>query len=118
MGTERNEYPLKLTINNRKLTSVIIDQHYRQKHSEITDVLILKLVQTLHGGIFPIEEQDTGFEYFVVAPVVFEGKPYRLVLLLCLHDEFLGVINAFRLKKKNEKISSAKKIRRSSKPTE
>jgi len=98
--SDRNEYPIKIVINERKLNRVVIDQHYHVKHPEINDELILSLVQTLSGGNFPIEEEKDGFEYFAVEPVMSDEKPYRLVLLLYAHDDFLGVINAFRVRRR------------------
>ncbi len=97
---ERTEYPLKLTINGRSVSRVIIDQHYRIAHSDIDDALILKLVMELNLGNYPIENEKDGFEYFVVEPVIHDDKPYRLVLLLCVHDDFLGVVNAFRVRRR------------------
>lgn len=44
------------------------------------------------------KERD-GFEYFTVEPVELESRPYRLVLLLYVHDDFLGVVNAFRVRR-------------------
>lgn len=39
------------------------------------------------------------FEYLRVEPVELDDKPYRLVLVLCIHDDYLGVVNAFRVSK-------------------
>ena len=96
--SKRNEYPLKLEINGRLISKIIIDQHYQLKHREINDDLILRLVVKLNGGIFPIEEQKDGFEYFTVEPIIHKDKPYKLILLLYIHENFLGVINAYRIK--------------------
>ncbi len=52
---DRNEYSLKLKINNRELNRVIIDQHYQLKHSEMNDDLILELVKELDEGNLVIE---------------------------------------------------------------
>lgn len=94
----RPEYQLKIHINGRALTRVIIDQHYKEKHAEsITDELILELVQSLNGKTFPIEEVHGDFQYFTVEPVLKDKSPYRLVLLICITDDYLGVINAFRV---------------------
>ena len=98
--SERKEYPLSITINNRQLSRVVIDQHYQIGHPEMSDDLIIELVKTIDNGIFPIENEKDGFEYFKVEPVEFEEKPYRLVLLMYVHDNFLGVINAFRVGRK------------------
>lgn len=95
--SKRNEYPSELMINGRFLSRVVIDQHYQLKHPEISDKLILKLIEQLNEGNFPIEEEKSGYEYFAVEPVTYEDKPYRLVLLLYVHDDFLGVVNAFRV---------------------
>ena len=70
----RPEYPLRITINGRQLNKVVIDQHYRMKHSEsITDEIILALVQELDGRTFPIERTSEEFEYFT------EGEKYDKV---------------------------------------
>ena len=63
----------------------------------MNDPLILELVKNLDGGIYPIEDEVDGFQYFTVEPVKFESKPYRVILVLCIHDDFLGVVNAFRV---------------------
>ncbi|OQW46914.1 MAG: hypothetical protein A4S09_03130 [Proteobacteria bacterium SG_bin7] len=96
---ERAEYKLRLTVNGQDVRRVIIDQHYKLKHSDVTDEIILQLVKELDGGNFPIEEIDDDFRYFRVEPVYHDDKPYRLVLLICIADDFLGVINAFRVKR-------------------
>ena len=98
--TKRKEYPLEVTINNRKISRVVIDQHYQLNHPEMNDDLILELVKTIDNRTFPVEEEKNGFEYFKVEPVDFKNKPYRLVLLLYVHDNFLGVVNAFRVGRK------------------
>lgn len=97
--TVRKEYFLKITINNRNLSRVVIDQHYQLKHPEMSDDLILELVKSINKEIFEIESETNGFQYFRVEPVMHNDKPYRLVLLLCIHDDLLGVVNAFRIKK-------------------
>jgi hypothetical protein len=94
----RPEYTLKININGRNLNRVIIDQHYKEKHAEsINDQLILDLIQTLDGRAFPIEEVHGEFQYFTVEPVLKGNSPHRLVLLICISDDYLGVINAFRV---------------------
>lgn len=94
----RPEYPLKIVINGRKLNRVIIDQHYKEKHADsINDQLILELVKEIDGRIFPVEEVHGEFQYFTIQRVVKTDKPYRLVLLICMTDDYLGVFNAFRV---------------------
>jgi hypothetical protein len=96
---DKKEYPLKITINKRLILKVVIDQHYRLNHPEMNDELILELVKTQDQRNLPIENEKNGFQYFKVEPVMHKEKPYRLVLLLCINDDFLGVINAFRVNK-------------------
>ena len=97
---QRNEYALKLQINGRLLSRVIIDQHYKEKHPDMSDKLIIELVKTLNGGEFDIQMQRGPYEYFAVEPVHLDEKVYRLVLLLCIGEDFIGVVNAFRRNKK------------------
>jgi len=95
---QRPEYPLKITINGRNLNRVVIDQHYRLKHGQsMNDEIILDLVKTLDGKKFPPEKIQGENEYFTVEPVYRLEKPYRVVLVLCLTDDYLGVVNAFRV---------------------
>jgi len=96
----RNEYHLSLKINGKQLSRVVISQHYRLKHSDINDELILRLLKTLDAGEFEIQERKGSFEYFAVEPVWLDEKPYRLVLCMSKEDDFLGVVNAFRRSKK------------------
>jgi len=76
----------------------VIDQHYKEKHSEsITDAIILELVKELDGEIFPIEIERADFQYFTAEPVFRNEAPYRLILVLYVYDDYLGVVNAFRV---------------------
>lgn len=93
----RPEYPLKLVINEKQIKRVIIDPHYKEKHARLNDVAIMEMVGQLNGQNFPIEETHGEFQYFRVEPVYHDGKPYRLILLLSVADDFLGVVNAFRV---------------------
>ena len=97
---DRKEYDFKVVINGRSLSRVIIDQHYKDKHREVTDEIILSLIREINGENYDIESESNGFQYFTVEPVLYEEKPYRLILLLCIHDDFLGVVNAFTVQRK------------------
>lgn len=94
---ERPEYLLQLTINERQVSRILIDQHYREKHDDLNDLLILELVKKLDRQSFPVEVRRGEFEYFRAEPVVLNDKPYRIVMVLCVSDDFLGVVNAFRV---------------------
>jgi hypothetical protein len=44
-----------------------------------------------------IESELESFQYFTVEPVFHAKNPYRIVLVVHKFDDFLGVINAFRV---------------------
>lgn len=98
---DKTEYELNILINEKKVTRVIIDQHYKIKHNELNDDDILNLVKKIDGKTFLIEDEKDGYEYFSVEPIFLEDRPYRLILLLYVFDDFLGVVNAFRVQRKN-----------------
>jgi len=94
----RPEYPLKLTVNGHEISRVVIDQHYKENHPELSDPLILELVKELDGRFFAVEAVRGDFEYFRAEPLFLDSKPHRVIFLLCVGDDFLGVVNAFRVK--------------------
>jgi hypothetical protein len=101
MMADRHEYQLTIIINKRKLKRLIIDQHYKKKHSStVTDRTIIELVKTLNEETLPVDKEVDGYQYFRVEPVTHKKSPYRLVLVIYIHDDFLGVINAFRVKRR------------------
>jgi hypothetical protein len=94
----RREYPFSITLNGRLFTRVVIDPHYEENHPDITDQLILNLIQLLDGTQSdPVSRKD-GFVY-LAQEISWKEKSYRLVLTYC-DEDFLGVINAFRVKEK------------------
>jgi hypothetical protein len=96
MSDERREYPLIIVFNKRRFTRVEIDPHYEENHPDITDQLVLELVGLLDGcESDPVGEND-GFKYFAET-LSWQDKSYRIVLTYC-EEDFLGVINAFRVK--------------------
>jgi hypothetical protein len=68
----------------------------------MNDEIILRLIATLDGKKFPPERTQGEFEYFTVEPAYLLDKAYRIVLVLCLVDDYLGVVNAFRVKDRNK----------------
>ena len=96
MSDERREYPLQITFNKRRFTRVVIDPHYKGKHPDMTDQLILQLVKALDGKEQEASSSSGGFHYFKIVDR-WQGKFYRLILTYC-EEDFLGVINAFRAK--------------------
>lgn len=94
----RREYKVKLIINKKQITKVIIDPHYEEKHSEsVTDQIILELVSLLDGKTFtPSDTDDEGFEYYVTDYLEFGFKPYKLIWLLQKDEFYVGIVNAYR----------------------
>ena len=66
----------------------------------MSDDLIIELVKTQDNATLNVEEEKDGFQYFTVEPIEHNDRPYRVILLLCINDDFVGVINAFRVRRK------------------
>ncbi len=94
----RREHPIFLSINGRRITKVVIDDHYEIRHkSSINDEIILSLVRTLDGTEqLPTDSDDDGFEYYVKDKLELDGKLYRLIWLLHEDEIFIGIVNAYR----------------------
>jgi hypothetical protein len=96
----RRHYEIdSIFINDRSISEVVIDSHYENKHTDyIDDNLILILVSQLDGGYeLPVDVKDD-FSYFVKVIEV-NKKYYRLIWLLENKYNYIGIINAFRVKK-------------------
>jgi hypothetical protein len=93
----RSEYEIKaVSINDTLITKVVIDDHYKEKHSDsITDELILNLVNQLNNRFELPESIDDGYSYFATI-LNMDSKQYRLVWLLEENEIYIGIINAFR----------------------
>lgn len=95
----RREYDIKVVINKTKITKVIIDPHYEEKHAEsINDEIILGLIEKLSGNSFEPEDIKGPYSYFVTSKMELNGKLYKLIWLLEDNDIYIGVINAYRRK--------------------
>jgi hypothetical protein len=77
----------------------------------MTDELVLELVQSLDGRSFDADSTSRGIEYYAVDIQILaqakRTKLYRLVWLFegnCL--EIIGVINAYRVKKRKKQERS------------
>lgn len=82
------------------MVQVIIDPHYEVKRSgHIDDDLILQIVRKLDGR-FELPESKTGVYSYFTTLVEYESKKYRLVWLLEDNALYVGVVNAFRDKRK------------------
>ena len=98
MPSVRREYPISITFNRRRFTLLVIDPHYEENHPDMTDPLIIELVRQLDGSETEPESETNGFKYFV-REVSMVNKFYRIILTYC-EEDFLGVINAFRVKER------------------
>ncbi len=99
---QKVEYVISTILNGRFLKRIIIRQYYKQKHPDINDILILELIKTLNGQIYAIDKENNNFQYIRAEPVFYAGKRYRLILVLDTKEDYLGVINAFRIRGKYE----------------
>lgn len=66
-------------------------------HPDVTDEIIIELIRSLDGEVFPVESEVDNFQYFTAEPVFRDQNPYRVIMVLCIFDDYLGVINAFRV---------------------
>jgi hypothetical protein len=98
----QHEYAIEtIVVNGIEVSRVIIDDHYKEKHSDyMTDDLILKLVVQLAGRKELPEEVVGKFSYFATL-IELDEKQYRLVWLLEKDAIYIGVVNAYRDKRRN-----------------
>ena len=97
--TERREYLVKIIVNDKRISRVVIDPHYEIKHSRsINDETILALVKLLDGRRFDPEKEIDDFQYFVSDRLSYKGKNYKLIWILEKNEIYIGVVNAYRRK--------------------
>lgn len=89
-----------ITINGRRISKIVVDPHL-DKHSDITDDVILDLVRELDGAEQRPDDIKSPFEYFVSRVEIYE-KQYRLVWLLEDNQLYIGIVTAFREKKRRK----------------
>ncbi len=97
MTSERRIYKIKpVTVNGIKVDRVIIDAHYEVRHRRyMSDDLILKLVYELDGRRELPEAKTEKYSYFATV-IEMEDRSYRLIWLLEDHMIYIGVVNAYR----------------------
>lgn len=94
---KRREYDISITVNRKRISKVIIDPHYEEKHAaSISDEIILNLVNDLDGREFEPDDEDPPYAYFTTDKMELEGKFYKLVWLLEDEQIYIGVVNAYR----------------------
>lgn len=98
---KQQEYTIEpIMVNGKKVSRVIIDDHYKEKHLDyMDDSLILKLVMELDGRKELPDAIVVKFSYFATL-VELGDKQYRLVWLLEEDAIYIGVVNAYRDKRR------------------
>ena len=101
MADQRRIYKIDpILVNGRTILQVVIDPHYEIKHrSVINDALILSLVGHLNGRRELPDARLGRYAYFSTL-IEHEGKQYRLIWLLEDQAIYIGVVNAYRDKRK------------------
>jgi hypothetical protein len=80
------------------IRKVIVDEHVR-KHADITDDLILDLVRLLDGTEQAPDDVNGRYEYFA-SLLALKSKQYRLIWILEENQLYIGIITAYRDKRK------------------
>ena len=89
-----------ITVNGVTIVQVVIDSHYEKKHSNyMNDSLILSLVKELDGRRELPEARAGQYSYFATL-VEANNKQFRLVWLLEDHAIYIGIVNAYRDRRK------------------
>ena len=98
----KRTYKIKpIIVNETKVVQVVIDSHYEEKHrASISDELILSLVEELDGRRELPEVKKGRYSYFATL-IEHNRKQYRLVWLLEEHAIYIGVLNAYRDKRRS-----------------
>lgn len=104
--------PIKLSqpiiVNGHSVLQVVIGRHYRAKHAHyMNDDLVVGLVAALDGGDFPVDSVTGGVEYYAADISLVVGTDDKTFRLIWLFEgdrlEIIGVINAYRIKRKKNK---------------
>jgi len=90
-------YPIDpIVINGTRVSQVIIDPHYEERHSgSINDSLILQLIKKLDGRQELPESINGKYSYFATL-IELSSKQYRLIWLIEKDAIYVGVVNAYR----------------------
>lgn len=96
MSDQRVHRISPIVINGVRVTQVVIDPHFEAKHSaSINDDLIVKLVLKLDGRQELADSKSGRYSYFATL-IELDAKQYRLIWLLEDHAVYVGVVNAYR----------------------
>jgi len=98
----RNEYVIHLVFNEKIYSRVIIDQHYKISHPDMSDELIIEILKSLIFEDIRLDSEVGEYGYYKVDPAYLNSLPYRLIIVIPKDDKYIGVINAFRIKRKKK----------------
>jgi hypothetical protein len=88
-------------VNGIKIVQVVIDPHYEERHLDsMNDQLILEMVMELDGRREVPDAKTGRYSYFATL-VEKRRKQYRLIWLLEDHAIYIGVVNAYRDKRRS-----------------
>lgn len=101
MKSKQQRYDIDpITVNGIEIVQVVIDQHYQEKHSDhMDDELVLRLVKELDGRKEVPETVTDNYSYFATLVEV-DDKQYRLIWLLEDNAIYIGIVNAYRDKRR------------------
>lgn len=93
-------YKADVKFNKKHWSSIWIDSHYEEKHSNsVNDELILTLLSRFKGNrAIEADGESGGFQYYEV-DTEHKGKLYRLILVIPPDCSYLGVRNTYRRSK-------------------
>jgi hypothetical protein len=95
---DKKNYPLNLEVNGYQFSQVDISQHYKEKHPDITDELILELLKLfVDKRTFQPDKLTTDF--FVLEKILHQDKKYKLVWQIKNKNTFI-IVNCYRIRKK------------------
>ena len=101
MDVKQSRYDIDpITVNGIRIVHVVIDMHYREKHSDhMNNDLILRLVKGLDGRRELPETRTDNYSYFATL-IELDGKQFRLIWLLEDDAIYIGIVNAYRDKRR------------------
>ena len=94
----RRVYPLALTVNGKKLESLVIDPHFEKNHPYMSDEKIWEMVKFLNNKKFIPTKYKEKWEIFET-DILYSSKNYRLVWCLEVGKSYLGIIHCYRKSK-------------------
>lgn len=98
LKSSKKTYPLKLKVNGYQFSKIAVSHHYQEKHADITDELILELLELfVDKKTFQSDKLTT--DYFVLEKILHQGKKYKLIWQIENENSFI-VVNCYRIRKK------------------